>query len=582
MELKVWVEGIQRIVCGVTETTTCQDVVYALAHATGKTGRFTLIERWRNNERLLAPHEHPLKILMKWGEYSNDVQLILQRSGGVQQTLTGPSQQTQAADPLHGFSPSPSESPDSRHSGFGMAPERNKDIRKSLTFSGGHHPQTIAERRSTVVTQDASASKSNVDSSSPNQSRTSVNNCPSHHTHQSSQQHTITNPSPHGTKREREAPPYRAPPPGPAATAAAVAAAAAAAAASTMISSTTTNTTAITSSTNSTCSSSSTSIATSPSVQLSRINTAPLPLPPYRDPPPPTQSPVRPAQPSLATHQVSASKPRRNILKDFPSIQSSAESEPNQETVLYNAQYRELIRLVNYQREKLSSQQVELTKFDAEIVFWEGKSQEQKRQMELIAQETSRMEAQSRQSEEQIRALSQVEEESELVRQQEKTLKSEITLLRSKLANCETELLQCKNKIRLLAEETQMEQRALLTEKENRQQLERSLLSEVERLQRQVDLAKQSSEQTAQCGEDLHREVAALESAISDKKQQVEQLVAEMKEANLQSLAIAPAEELKHLLEGPHKPGSTRKMIGSPRQLENAVPTSKNPHGVWV
>ncbi|EAT33250.1 AAEL014488-PA [Aedes aegypti] len=73
MELKVWVEGIQRIVCGVTEVTTCQDVVFALAHATGKTGRFTLIERWRNNERLLAPHENPLKILMKWGEYSSDV-----------------------------------------------------------------------------------------------------------------------------------------------------------------------------------------------------------------------------------------------------------------------------------------------------------------------------------------------------------------------------------------------------------------------------------------------------------------------------------------------------------------------------
>jgi hypothetical protein len=39
-----------------------QDVVYALAHATGKTGRFTLIERWRNNERLLAPQENPLKV----------------------------------------------------------------------------------------------------------------------------------------------------------------------------------------------------------------------------------------------------------------------------------------------------------------------------------------------------------------------------------------------------------------------------------------------------------------------------------------------------------------------------------------
>lgn len=41
-----------------------------------------------------------------------------------------------------------------------------------------------------------------------------------------------------------------------------------------------------------------------------------------------------------------------------------------------------------------------------------------------------------------------MEEEHEIVKQQEKTLKSEITLLRSKLANCETELLQCKNKIR--------------------------------------------------------------------------------------------------------------------------------------
>lgn len=108
MELKVWVEGIQRIVCGVTETTTCQvswkviyphfilgciafnhfsllvllisnvclkDVVYALAHATGKTGRFTLIERWRNNERLLAPHEHPLKVWSVYGLFLSWIRL---------------------------------------------------------------------------------------------------------------------------------------------------------------------------------------------------------------------------------------------------------------------------------------------------------------------------------------------------------------------------------------------------------------------------------------------------------------------------------------------------------------------------
>lgn len=36
MELKVWVDGVQRIVCGVTEATTCQEVVIALAQAIGK------------------------------------------------------------------------------------------------------------------------------------------------------------------------------------------------------------------------------------------------------------------------------------------------------------------------------------------------------------------------------------------------------------------------------------------------------------------------------------------------------------------------------------------------------------------
>lgn len=111
----------------------------------------------------------------------------------------------------------------------------------------------------------------------------------------------------------------------------------------------------------------------------------------------------------------------------------------------------------------------------------------------------------------QIQALSYVEEESEIVRQQEKTLKSEITLLRSKLANCETELLQCKNKIRfvvvfaffcgvivccfrLLMEELQMEQRAQTRRNDSKKQIERSLLVEMERLQRDIDVAKQSTD----------------------------------------------------------------------------------------
>lgn len=36
MEVKVSVDGIPRVVCGVTEETTCQEVVIALAQALGK------------------------------------------------------------------------------------------------------------------------------------------------------------------------------------------------------------------------------------------------------------------------------------------------------------------------------------------------------------------------------------------------------------------------------------------------------------------------------------------------------------------------------------------------------------------
>lgn len=81
MELKVWVDGVQRIVCGVTEVTTCQEVVIALAQAIGLMGRYTLIDKWRDTERHLAPRENPIIFLHKWGQHASDVQLILRRTG---------------------------------------------------------------------------------------------------------------------------------------------------------------------------------------------------------------------------------------------------------------------------------------------------------------------------------------------------------------------------------------------------------------------------------------------------------------------------------------------------------------------
>lgn len=36
----MWVDGVQRVVCGVTEATTCQEVVIALAQAIGEESQY--------------------------------------------------------------------------------------------------------------------------------------------------------------------------------------------------------------------------------------------------------------------------------------------------------------------------------------------------------------------------------------------------------------------------------------------------------------------------------------------------------------------------------------------------------------
>lgn len=377
--------------------------------------------------------------------------------------------------------------------------------------------------------------------------------------------------------------------------------------------------------------------------------------PPYRDPPPPRASPSGggplisataaaaaaitsvPASASnaiiagtsfadaLLHHRFDAASLSTTFVqvKDMAASQtandaSSAVATNNIQTtdaagvIFHNAHYRELVQLIKYQRDQLTVQQTDLGKFDAEIGYLEQREREQLQQLDAIAREIGKADRQFRQGQEQLQQLQYVEEENELVHQQEKTLKSEITLLRSKLANCETELLQYKNKVRLLLDDIQLEQRhasaaaAASVVTAPQLQLERHFMSEVERIQGEIDQAIRMAESAHQTADHLKQEVAGIESTIAEKKKQVEQLVNEMKEVNLQSLtAVAPSDEIRHLLEGKcfdgvqccsftrcflfflfaagsSRPGSTRRIIGSPRQLENAVPTSKNPHGVWV
>lgn len=77
----MYVEGVQRIVCGVTEKTTCQEVVIALAQAVGRTGRYTMREKFKEYERNVTPDERLLESLEKYGEQAKEVQLILKHIG---------------------------------------------------------------------------------------------------------------------------------------------------------------------------------------------------------------------------------------------------------------------------------------------------------------------------------------------------------------------------------------------------------------------------------------------------------------------------------------------------------------------
>ncbi|CAB1329759.1 unnamed protein product [Coregonus sp. 'balchen'] len=81
MEVKVSVEGVPQVVCGVTEKTTCQEVVIALAQSICRPGRYTLKEKFKEFERNVAPNERLLESLERYGQQAREVQLTLLHNG---------------------------------------------------------------------------------------------------------------------------------------------------------------------------------------------------------------------------------------------------------------------------------------------------------------------------------------------------------------------------------------------------------------------------------------------------------------------------------------------------------------------
>ncbi|KAJ0057780.1 hypothetical protein NL108_018353, partial [Boleophthalmus pectinirostris] len=100
-----------------------------------RTGRYTLIEKWRDTERHLSPQEFPVVSLNKWGQYASDVQLILQRTGpSISERPTSDRTRVpergfyrQSLPPLAKLRPFATD----------RSLRRKEPKRKSLTFSGG-------------------------------------------------------------------------------------------------------------------------------------------------------------------------------------------------------------------------------------------------------------------------------------------------------------------------------------------------------------------------------------------------------------------------------------------------------------
>ncbi|XP_066140961.1 ras association domain-containing protein 10-like [Euwallacea fornicatus] len=85
-EIPIWIRGEQRWVSGITEETTCIDVIQVLSKDEEKRGRhmgqadhYQITERWRGVEQALEPYSKILDIWNTWGSAQAEVKISLRR-----------------------------------------------------------------------------------------------------------------------------------------------------------------------------------------------------------------------------------------------------------------------------------------------------------------------------------------------------------------------------------------------------------------------------------------------------------------------------------------------------------------------
>ncbi|KAI6660104.1 hypothetical protein LOD99_10578 [Oopsacas minuta] len=77
VEFYAWVDSHLRTICGLTQETTCWQVVEALCEATGKKGQHLLWEVWRDFGRPISPRESVVSLMRQWGQELPTVRFVL-------------------------------------------------------------------------------------------------------------------------------------------------------------------------------------------------------------------------------------------------------------------------------------------------------------------------------------------------------------------------------------------------------------------------------------------------------------------------------------------------------------------------
>lgn len=609
MELKVWVDGIKRVVCGVTDNTTCQDIVIALAHAMGRTGRFTLIEKWRDNERPLSPSECPLQVLQKWGEFANEVTLCLYESGSKRHKKHEPGGKVvpKTQDQFtHNFTPpaKPSEA----------------NVKRSLTFSGARNTETQSSRsRESHEPQQRHLAPHDLSKASKLEPGTTNGTSWSSSSSLSSQNSGYLPPQQKNSKivtglrrRPSPQPPLQH---------------------STPVTPKTQHSNHLPSPRNvpnlsfnqnqthhrSVSQSEKQNQGRSRSHAVENRTSAFSPVRPRRnsheeevlripdaDIPVYTERKKSSHKPEIEEYDLDSNFPdvvketgRDYLIEEYhvPGDQGQGHLYGNNNVSKEEQERIKLLRLVTMQNERIKMQDSQIELADTEILSREEKQRETEQEIQVTTEDILRL---SQQHEDLNKDLAKLEnghwiQDMDIEKEREKELKAELGSLKVRLEKCENSLHQFQTKVKLCNDELEKEKLVMEKDEKRRREEEIKIRTEISEIQKDLDERSKDVDDKTKLSEEIEKELSMYETQLKEKEEALTVLEKHLQKENLKffqephktdqsksSKIQENGEAVLKVLEGSISPDvikNRKKIINSPMSILHLTKTQT---GVWV